>query len=66
MMIRGAPTICVDMAGAARTFIVDKGYTPNLYAPHLPEVATSSEVRTLKEMVDLKQIDHLASTVRVL
>jgi hypothetical protein len=40
------------------------GYTPKLYAPHFPEVATSSEVRTLKEMADLKQIEDLASTVR--
>jgi hypothetical protein len=39
-------------------------YTPKLYAPHLPAVATSSKVRTLKEIADLKQIENLASTVQ--
>jgi hypothetical protein len=40
------------------------GYTPNLYAPHLPAVATSSEVRKLKDIAYIKQIENLASTVQ--
>jgi hypothetical protein len=40
-MIRGAPTICVDMAGAARTFIVDTGSSVSFIQPGVSSSGTS-------------------------
>jgi hypothetical protein len=39
-MIRGAPTICVDVAGAARTFMLETGSSISLIQPGI----SSSEI----------------------